>query len=89
MREFATKVGGLDRNWHVALLGLLPSRVFTLADLGTAFTVPPLMRLIVQTQATETLPLQGIAANEVGLSLSRPPTLLGFHHLVTIHNRSN
>jgi len=63
--------------------------VFSLADLGAALTVPPLMRLPVWTQAAKTVPLQGIAANEVGSSLSRPPTLLGFHHLVTIHNRSN
>jgi hypothetical protein len=44
-RESAARHGCLDRDGHVALLGLFPSRAFTLAGMSTAFTAPPLMRL--------------------------------------------
>jgi hypothetical protein len=45
---------------------------------GAAFTAPPLMGLSSPSQATDTTPFKVSINDEVGLSLARLPTLLGF-----------
>jgi hypothetical protein len=63
----------------VALLGFVPSRVFPLTGMATAFTAPPLMRLPDRTPKRPAEPLYRVLlTGEVGLPLSRLPTLLGF-----------
>jgi hypothetical protein len=76
--------GGLGRQGRVALLGLFPSRVFPLAEISAAFTAPPLMWFPRRAQAPRAVPLQGVLSSEIGLPLSRPPTLLGFLRLVAV-----
>jgi hypothetical protein len=78
-RESATDNGGLDRCTHVALLGFRPFRVFTLEETAWLSPRPPLTRLArTRARRTTNAPPQGIDLNEIGWSLSRLPTLLGF-----------
>jgi hypothetical protein len=72
------RTDGLGRLEHVALLGFVPFRVFPLTGMATAFTAPPLMWLSVWAQAPSRTPYRVFLPGEVGLPLSRPPTLLGF-----------
>jgi hypothetical protein len=63
----------------VALLGFLPSRVFPLTGMATAFTAPPLMELPERTtNRPYERPYRVLLTGEVGLPLARLPTLLGF-----------
>jgi hypothetical protein len=70
--------GGLDHRTSCsspglsALQGSLPRRD------GPAFTAPPLMCLPARARTTSLPALQGVTPNEIGWSLSRLPTLLGF-----------
>jgi hypothetical protein len=63
---------------RVALLGLFPSRVFTLAAMSRPSPVLPSWSSPAQTQAAEQDPLQGFLRQEPGQSLSRLPTLMRF-----------
>jgi hypothetical protein len=62
---------------YVALLGLFPSRVFSLSTLDRPSPDLPSCGYLLGLTA-ERAPLQGLSRRERGLSLSRPPTLLGF-----------
>jgi hypothetical protein len=62
---------------RVALLGLFPSRVFSLPTLARPSPVLPSCGCPFGLTA-ERPPLQGVSRRELGSSLSRPPTLLGF-----------
>jgi len=62
---------------RVALLGLFPSRVFPLSALVRPSPDLPSCGYPFGLTA-ERIPLQGLSRREYGLSLSRPPTLLGF-----------
>jgi hypothetical protein len=70
--------GCLGRPGRVALLGLVPSRVFSLSSLDRTFTRSPLTSLRARPQATSHRLPRVSLAGEIGLSLSRLPTLLGF-----------
>jgi hypothetical protein len=63
---------------RVALLGFLPSRVFTLIRDGTDFAAPPLMALHHGRERPFQRTFRVSIPVEVGWSLSRLPTLLGF-----------
>jgi hypothetical protein len=63
----------------VALLGFLPSRVFPLDRNAATFTAAPLMRLLQPDDESAFGALYRVSLpGEVGLPLSRLPTLLGF-----------
>jgi hypothetical protein len=70
--------GCLGRRRRVALLGFLPSRVFPLATLARPSPSLPSWAFSHQTRTADEPTLQGVTCREMGSSLSRPPTLLGF-----------
>jgi hypothetical protein len=59
-------------------LSIFPSRVFLLLAMPRFSPVLPSCGFLEQTQAAAQSPLQGFSRKELGSSLSRPPTLLGF-----------
>ena len=81
--------GGLDRRWHVALLGLSPYRVFSLAGMSAAFgRASPHVVLSSRTRTASTVPLQGLVSRRgrlVSLETADPP---GVSRLVTVHTHS-
>jgi hypothetical protein len=58
--------------------GLSPSRVFTLTGMARLSPRLPSWAWLNRSHATGRAALQGLASSEIGSSLSRPPTLLGF-----------
>jgi hypothetical protein len=71
--------GGLDQPKTRSSLGLLPSRVFSLT--GSTGPSSSLPSRAFRRQRPKTMPCaapQGLASGEVGSSLARLPTLLGF-----------
>jgi hypothetical protein len=67
----------LGRRRRVALLGLMPSRVFTLATMARPSPSLPSWAFSHRTRAADEPTLQGFTCREMGLSLSRLPTLMG------------
>jgi hypothetical protein len=68
----------LGRRRRVALLGFIPSRVFPLATMARPSPGLPSWAFSHQTQAADEPTLQGFICRQMGWSLSRLPTLLGF-----------
>jgi hypothetical protein len=58
--------------------GLSPSRVFPLTGMARLSPRLPSWAWLDRSHATGRAALQGLASSEIGSSLSRPPTLLGF-----------
>ena len=58
--------------------GLSPSRVFSLTGMARLSPRLPSWAWPYRSHATDKATLQGLASSEIGSSLSRPPTLLGF-----------
>jgi hypothetical protein len=77
-RESATRLSGLDCNRARSSPGSFPLQGFHFLCAGPAFAGPPLLRFAPRAQANSGHPLQGLSRRKHGLSLSRPPTLLGF-----------
>jgi len=77
-RESASRLSGLDYNRTRSSPGYFPLQGFRSLCAGLTFARPPLLCFTHRAQATFGCPLQGISRREHGLSLSRPPTLLGF-----------
>jgi hypothetical protein len=77
-RESATRFGCLDRDRARSSPGSFPLQGSPSLYVAPAFTGHPLLWLLIRTQAAKQAPLQGLSRRELGLSLSRPPTLLGF-----------
>jgi hypothetical protein len=77
-RESATRPSCLSWSRARSSPGPFPLQGTPPRDVVPAFTGPPLMRFTFRTQAAGTAPLQGFPRREVGWSLSRLPTLLGF-----------
>jgi hypothetical protein len=77
-RESATPPGCLSRNGARSSPGHFPLQGSLASCVGPTFIEPPLMRFAIRTQASKPHPLQGLPRRRLGLSLSRPPTLLGF-----------
>jgi hypothetical protein len=70
--------GCLGRRGARGSPGLLPSRVFPLVGMARPSPRLPSWASLLRPRTGEPAALQGLASNEIGLSLSRPPTLLGF-----------
>jgi hypothetical protein len=64
-------LGCLGRNEHVALLGFLLSRAFTLGGMATAFTAPPLMRSCCRATNRPSAPSSGFHFHTRSAYLSR------------------
>jgi len=77
-RESAIRLSGLDYNRTRSSPGYSPLQGIHSLCAGPTFAGPPLMRFAPWTQAASGHPLQGFSRRKHGLSLSRPPTLLGF-----------
>jgi hypothetical protein len=80
--------GGLGRTEVRGSLGLHPLQGVPSHRNGTAFTAPPLMRFPVWAQAAAWDLYRVLLTDEVGWSLSRLPTLLGFRHLMAVRGSS-
>jgi len=82
------RLDGLGRTGARSSPGIHPLRGFPPHRNGAAFTAPPLMRFPVWAQAAARVLFRVLLTGEVGSSLSRPPTSLGFRHLVTFRGSS-
>lgn len=70
--------GVLDRRRRVALLGFRPSRALLLTALARLSPSLPSWAFSHRTRTADEPALQGFDCREMGESLSRPPTLMGF-----------
>ena len=69
---------GLGRRRRVALLGFSPSRALLIAAVAWLSPSLPSWAFSHQSRTADEPTLQGIDCREMGASLSRPPTLMGF-----------
>jgi hypothetical protein len=77
-QESVATAGGLDRRRYVALLGFIPSRVFSLAGMERPSPLLPSWSCLLKRERPIQLPYRVLLPDEIGLSPKRLPTLLGF-----------